>query len=375
MAQELVKTCKDAKYLIEIGERHSENIASFLNGLINGSESSSTSIRSDEVKNVRKRKDGRWEYRASTEFGRVSFYAHTLRQIVEKIKKLKLDQPKQLIQVGFKIKKPSVIDYAWTWFKNYKEPFVSKSSQDMYKLCFKYLESLSMPIDEVKTIDLQKVINSIIKPRIKDYSVLLLKQVFKKALEEDLIRKDVSQFIEKGKTVENKGRSLTLDEQKLVLENLKNSRIGKLILFYLLTGCRRAEAALIQKKDINFNKNVIEVRGTKTKGSKRYVLISEKLKLLLQDNFDEMFSITPNNISKLFRKFINMLGLDGITVHSLRHTYSTNLYYLGVPDKLRQAQLGHASIVMTNDIYTHLDPTITREDILQLYGEWYPEFK
>jgi len=51
------------------------------------------------------------------------------------------------------------------------------------------------------------------------------------------------------------------------------------------------------------------------------------------------------------------------------------LYYLGVPDKLRQAQLGHASIVMTNDIYTHLDPTITREDILQLYGDWYPEFK
>lgn len=375
MAQELIKTCKDAKYLIEIGERHSENIASFLNGLINGSESSSTSIRSDEVKNVRKRKDGRWEYRASTESGRISFYAHTLRQIVEKIKKLKLDQPKQVLQVSYKIKKPSVIEYAWSWFKNYKEPFVSRSSQDMYKSCFKYLEKLTMPIDEAKTLDLQMVINSIAKPRIKDYSVLLIKQVFRKALSEDLIRKDVSQFIEKGKTIENKGRSLTLDEQKLVLNNLERSRIGKLILFYLLTGCRRSEAALIQKKDINFNKNVIEVKGTKTKSSQRYVLISEKLKLLLQENFDEMFAITSNNISKLFKKFTNLLGLSDITVHSLRHTYSTNLYYLGVPDKLRQAQLGHASIVMTNDIYTHLDPTITREDIVQLYGDWYPNYK
>ena len=39
---------------------------------------------------------------------------------------------------------------------------------------------------------------------------------------------------------------------------------------------------------------------------------------------------------------------------------------------VRQAYLGHASIKTTNDIYTHLDPTITREDIIKLYEDLYP---
>ena len=77
-------------------------------------------------------------------------------------------------------------------------------------------------------------------------------------------------------------------------------------------------------------------------------------------------------MQKQFAKITAELNIENAPPHSLRHTFSTNLYYLGVPDKERQAQLGHASIVITNDIYTHLDPTITKNDILELYGEWYP---
>ena len=331
------------------------------------------------MKNIRKRKsDGLWEYRYYAPSGRISVYAKTLKQLLQKRKQILLAKKRDAILLecnSFKVKssKPGLFDYANYWFTNFKKQFVGKSSQDMYILAMKCIEHLNQPIDEIKVEDLQKVVISTMnRPRVKDYLVLMIRQVFKKALQEDLISKDISQFLEKGKTVENKGRSLTLDEQKLVLQNLGNCKIGKLILFYLLTGCRRAEALLIQKKDINFEKNVIEVKGTKTQTSKRYVLISEKLKRLLKNDFEEMFSISHNNIGKLFKKFVDGLGLDGITIHSLRHTFSTNLYYLGVPDKQRQALLGHASIVMTNDIYTHLDPTITREDILELYGDLYP---
>ena len=45
-----------------------------------------------------------------------------------------------------------------------------------------------------------------------------------------------------------------------------------------------------------------------------------------------------------------------------------------MPDKQRQEYLGHSSIAITNDIYTHLDPTITKEDILNLYIDLYPNF-
>ena len=38
-----------------------------------------------------------------------------------------------------------------------------------------------------------------------------------------------------------------------------------------------------------------------------------------------------------------------------RHTYATNLYYAGIDVKTAQRLLGHSSIQITLDIYTHLD--------------------
>ena len=46
---------------------------------------------------------------------------------------------------------------------------------------------------------------------------------------------------------------------------------------------------------------------------------------------------------------------DDITPHMFRHTYATSLYYSGVDIKTAQYLLGHSSIQMTLDVYTHLD--------------------
>lgn len=67
------------------------------------------------------------------------------------------------------------------------------------------------------------------------------------------------------------------------------------------------------------------------------------------------------------------VGVKG-TLYMLRHTYATNLYYLGVPDKERQVYMGHYSSALTNDIYTTFDPSIKKSDIVKLYNNLYPEF-
>ena len=330
------------------------------------------------MKNIRKRKDGQWEYRYTTPYGRMSVYSKTFKDIINKKRAIILEKKKNQIVLeyeNYKIKnsKPKLQDYSKKWFENYKKPFIGKSSQNMYLLAIACLDNLNIPINEVKTDDLQKIVNETRnRPRVMDYFVNMLKQVYKRAIQDDIITKNITDFLEKGKRIEKQGRSLTLDEQKLLLNNIKNLKIGKLILFYLLTGCRRSEALGIKREDINFEKNVIEINGTKTKRSKRYVIISEHLKNMIQEDFDGFFKITQDSIAKGFRRLIKKLKIKDISIHSLRHTFSTNLYYLGVTDKQRQAYLGHASIKTTNDIYTHLDPTITREDIIKLYGNLYP---
>ena len=43
-----------------------------------------------------------------------------------------------------------------------------------------------------------------------------------------------------------------------------------------------------------------------------------------------------------------------VSPHMLRHTYATALYHAGVDLRAAQRLLGHSSIQMTADIYTHL---------------------
>lgn len=361
--------------------KQSASISSFLFGVIQGSENSSQKTRSEELKNIRRRKDGRWELRVSTPSGRQSVYAKTLKQLLEIRKKQLLEHKRDVILLEcqkFKVKTklPNIIEYAKKWLAEFKGPFISKSSADMYRLAISYLKDsgLDKSFDEVKTEDLQKAINKITKPRIKDYAVMVVKQTFKRAYQDDIISKDISQFIEKGKVERKSGRNLTLVEQKLLLDNLHKTKIGKVILAYLLTGCRKSELLAIKREDVNFEKNVIYVKGTKTKNARRYVQISEEFKNMLEADFESFIGYSKDIVSKQFKKFVDELGIKDVSIHSLRHTYSTNLHYLGVTDKQRQGQLGHASIVITNDIYTHLDPTITKQDIIKLYGNLYPNY-
>jgi integrase len=48
-------------------------------------------------------------------------------------------------------------------------------------------------------------------------------------------------------------------------------------------------------------------------------------------------------------------------MHALRHTHATLMLKAGVPLKVAQERLGHASIVMTGDIYSHVLPGMQRE--------------
>ncbi len=93
------------------------------------------------------------------------------------------------------------------------------------------------------------------------------------------------------------------------------------------------------------------------------------------ENLEEQkpFEYESKYLEKKFRKFCEKIKIKG-TLHQLRHTYASNLYYLGAKDKERQEYLGHSTITITNDIYTHLDPSIKKEDILNLYKDLYPKF-
>ena len=219
----------------------------------------------------------------------------------------------------------------------------------------------------------QKFLNTLPPTRTREFCLMIMRQVLKKAYELDLLKKDIGQFLTKGKIQRKKISAFTLDEQRMILENLGDNEFSLIVYTFLLTGVRPNELTTIYKP--NIKKGMVQVLGTKTSNAKRWIKISSWLEEKLLARPDEI--VFKNFNSETFRhqfmKFLNGLGIKG-SVYMLRHTFATNLFYLGVPDKIRQSYMGHFSSVLTNDIYTDYDPTITKEDILNLYINLYPTF-
>ena len=65
-------------------------------------------------------------------------------------------------------------------------------------------------------------------------------------------------------------------------------------------------------------------------------------------------------------------GVGKVTWHQFRHIHSSQLHNLGVPAKIAQQQLGHASIATTFNIYTHVVDDAHREAICSLERLLFP---
>lgn len=121
------------------------------------------------------------------------------------------------------------------------------------------------------------------------------------------------------------------------------------------------------------------INPPKTKKARRSIVLPQSLTLVLRmlqeqreadaeyygskfnkDNyvFSRSDGILPNphHISKVFKKIAVRAGLKPIRLHDLRHTHATLLLLAGVHPKIVSERLGHASIAITLDIYSHVLP-------------------
>ena len=71
---------------------------------------------------------------------------------------------------------------------------------------------------------------------------------------------------------------------------------------------------------------------------------------------------------RAFLRALERAGLRRIRMHDLRHSYASILISAGVSAAYVQQQLGHASIKLTVDTYTHLIPGAGRHALAALPG-------
>ena len=233
-----------------------------------------------------------------------------------------------------------------------------------------------------------------------------------KAVKNGLMIKNVADDITLPKIIKKEIRVFTVYEQELFIEEAKKIYSGEVFIFNLGTGLRIGELLALSWNDVNFNEEIIRIKRTlnivkdlddseskwhkefgtpKTESSNRSIpLLPELVTLLRQiqqkqkeliefagsayENSNLIFStqlgrpLDPRNMQRTFKTIAYKANITGASIHSCRHTFATRGLENGIELRVMQELLGHASIKMTADLYTHVLPDKKRDSIMKLNG-------
>ena len=162
-------------------------------------------------------------------------------------------------------------------------------------------------------------------------------------------------------------------ELEMIIEKTTSPLLQDIFTTLFYTGMRAGELTSLTWNNIDLTARVITIRNTVdflTKGKKdRVIPINEKLLVVLQKRFPKVinlsktqfvferisgYKITIDYISKHFKDAVRAAELnDEIHLHSLRHSFASNLVQKGVSLYVVKELLGHEDF-KTTQIYSHL---------------------
>lgn len=332
-------------------------------------------------KNCYKRTDGRWQYSKQQRGYRYYAIANTYRELLEKIPKIK---PILITSIKHKTRKTNQFTFV-QYYQFYIDNFVKnkKIGKETIKAWQRQLTQDITPnfkllkLEDITAEKIQNFIDNIPYERKQEVLYQRITKILKKAYATGKIKRDITLGIEKPKRQHKQERTpLTIIEQiKLLKEAKKNKKLFPFVVFSIIVGSRREETLKFNLlTDIDEKRLTIHIKGTKTSNADRHVHVTKEFISFLKKNlpknkFEFNKSYPTNYLGEIFKK----LKINAC-LHSLRHTCSANLYFLRANDKYRQMQLGHASIVTTNDIYTNIKENISKRRLRLLYGNLYPKF-
>lgn len=327
----------------------------------------------DDLKYIRFRKDGRYEYRR--QFDGVKYHEIGKKEKVKKYAVWVNSQIKNSMAKEKIDRNVTFYDYAIDFYNLYKVKKIEDSAKEEYNTAHnKFKEHFNKPFRLLKAKDFQSFINEEAEEHPTSAKKLYykIKAVCKKAFLEGVIETNIGEIIEKPEVEENTRRALTLKEQIAFLQEIESMPHDFKVycLFCLITSARREEAVKLRPEHYNAEDGTLFINGTKTLNAPRTIRVTaDFVELLKSINF--RFKYSGDYYSRNAKVIFEKIGGDDLVLNSLRHTCATNMVYLGISSEYRKHIMGHSTIVITDRVYTHIDMRVKKEDILKLYGNLY----
>lgn len=358
---------------------------------------------------TRKRTDGTLEKRFTVDGKRYSIYGRTSKELAQKEQEIR-----KKIEAGIYTDNRNLTldQYFVEWLIN-KRSSIKGNTLKGYK-CY-YNGHISPKLGKVKVQKLERrqvlafqkeLSENDISIRTCNNIFKILKIVLNDAVADEIITKNPTDGIkalkEKGaKASETYHRALTEQEQKDFMWEMANDYYYEFVAFLLCTGMRSGEAAALTWDDIDYKQNVIHITKTvtfnedntrttgtpKSESGKRDIPLNDTIRgILTKQRKKQSIVISIDKAEN--RIFVSVYGkmvdncavnraissalerlekqgkpIEHFTAHALRDTFATRYIEQGGSPQTLKTILGHSSLAMTMDLYSHVLPNTKQKEM------------
>jgi len=351
---------------------------------------------------ITRRKSGGWmaQFTGYTAKGRKrkTLYGKTRQEVAAKLAKALSDREGGLVYDAEGLK---LGEYLGRWLEDSVKGTVRNTTYERYEQISRArivpmlggvkLKALSPT--HVRGLYKEKL--SSLSPRTVQYIHVTLHKALKQAVSDGLIPRNATEAVKPPQVRREEIRPLTPEQVKMLLEAASGDRLEALYVLAVHTGLRQGELLGLKWDDIDLETGTLQVRralttakggprlaAPKTKGSRRRVSLTgsaaQALKSHLErqlEEIDRAGSLWQENglvfasetgapldrrdlTSRRFKPLLKRAGLPHFRFHDLRHTCATLLLTQNVNPKVVSEMLGHSSIAITLDTYSHVLPNM-----------------
>ncbi len=224
---------------------------------------------------------------------------------------------------------------------------------------------------------------------------VVLHKALSQAMMWSLVPRNATEAVTAPRPTQKEIRPLDRKQVKALLEAACEDRLEALYVLAVTTGMRQGELLGLKWEDVDLAHGTIRVRRTltrkgghlllgepKTRKSRRTIQLAGRalgaLKVHCKAQLEERMAhvglwedhglvfatqagtlINPSNLTKRsFKPLLEKAGLPRVRFHDLRHTAATLLLMQSVHPKYVQELLGHSTIAITLDTYSHVLPSM-----------------
>lgn len=241
-------------------------------------------------------------------------------------------------------------------------------------------------------------------PRTVIYAHSVLGRALQDAVRWGLIARNPSRSVTRPKAPRTEMSVWSAEQARQFLRYVADDRLHALWLLLLTTGLRRGEVAGLRWGDLDLEAKTLSVQRTrvtvdytvvenepKTAKSRRRIALDRDTADALRSHLarqrvealglvgtwthsgyvftDEIgAAFHPQAITDRFQRLAAEAGLSVMRLHDLRHTSATLALLAGIHPKVVQERLGHSSIMITMDTYSHVVQGMQEEAAEKLAG-------